>query len=310
MPELLARYGEPTSGGRRHRRRATNTTGVSVEDTAPKSIISRIESDRGTRPRPTQPSYWHGDDPARAPRRSSPPPTSPTPSPSHGAGSPGSHGPTVPTRRVASEERQDPAGDTRLDPAEAGDNDPGTGSAEATGPRITPIARVDPALRDPTLAPTPLPGAGRPWRGEPPAGLAPRPGGSTVAFGPEPAAAVAESDELGSGGEPPREDSQDQQGGHGGEEPKADPSPVSEWAMVASQVGLGVVGGAALWLACEWLWRSIPMLALVVALLVITSLVWVVRYVRRTEDLQTTVIAVLVGLFVTVSPAALLLVGR
>jgi hypothetical protein len=43
---------------------------------------------------------------------------------------------------------------------------------------------------------------------------------------------------------------------------------------------------------------------------VITSLVWVVRYVRRTEDLQTTVIAVLVGLFVTVSPAVLLLVGR
>jgi tellurite resistance protein TehA-like permease len=63
-------------------------------------------------------------------------------------------------------------------------------------------------------------------------------------------------------------------------------------------------------LVCEWLWQSIPVLALVVALLVITSLVWVVRHVRRTEDLQTTVIAVLVGLFVTVSPAALLLVSR
>jgi hypothetical protein len=49
--------------------------------------------------------------------------------------------------------------------------------------------------------------------------------------------------------------------------------------------------------------------ALVVALVVITGLVWVVRRVRRAEDLQTTVIAVLVGLFVTVSPAALLLVG-
>lgn len=92
-----------------------------------------------------------------------------------------------------------------------------------------------------------------------------------------------------------------------------DPEPVSavrEWTVVAGQVGAGVVGGAVLWLGCEWLWQSIPVLALIVALAVITGLVWVVRRVRRAEDLQTTVVAVLVGLFVTVSPAALLLVGR
>ncbi|PZS38204.1 MAG: hypothetical protein DLM62_15010, partial [Pseudonocardiales bacterium] len=77
-----------------------------------------------------------------------------------------------------------------------------------------------------------------------------------------------------------------------------------------SQVGIGIVGGAALWLICEWLWQRIPVMALVVALAVITGLVWVVRRVRGAEDLQTTVVAVLVGLFVTVSPAALLLVGR
>lgn len=87
-------------------------------------------------------------------------------------------------------------------------------------------------------------------------------------------------------------------------------SPMQEWAMMVAQVGVGVVGGAALWLICEWLWQRIPVVALVVALAVITGLVWVVRRVRRAEDLQTTVIAVLVGLFVTVSPAALLLVGR
>ncbi len=86
-------------------------------------------------------------------------------------------------------------------------------------------------------------------------------------------------------------------------------SPVREWAVMVAQVGIGVIGGAALWLICEWLWQRIPVVALVVALVVITGLVWVVRRVRRTEDLQTTVIAVLVGLFVTVSPAALLLVG-
>ena len=52
------------------------------------------------------------------------------------------------------------------------------------------------------------------------------------------------------------------------------------------------------------------MVALAVALAVIAGLVWVVRRVRRAEDLQTTLVAVLVGLFITVSPAALLLVGR
>ncbi|HET9255862.1 MAG TPA: hypothetical protein VFO16_11760 [Pseudonocardiaceae bacterium] len=87
-------------------------------------------------------------------------------------------------------------------------------------------------------------------------------------------------------------------------------APWWEWAVMVSQVGLGVVGGATLWLICEWLWQRIPVVALVVALAVITGLVWVVRRVRRAEDLQTTVMAVLVGLFVTVSPAALLLVGR
>jgi hypothetical protein len=87
-------------------------------------------------------------------------------------------------------------------------------------------------------------------------------------------------------------------------------SPWWEWAAMVSQVGLGVVGGATLWLICEWLWQRIPVVALVVALGLITGMVWVVRRVRRAEDLQTTVIAVLVGLFVTVSPAALLLVSR
>lgn len=87
-------------------------------------------------------------------------------------------------------------------------------------------------------------------------------------------------------------------------------SPVREWVVMATQIGVGVIGGALLWLICEWLWQRIPVVALVVALAVITGLVWVVRHVRRAEDLQTTVIAVLVGLFVTVSPAALLLVGR
>ena len=243
VAELLARYGEPTSGGRRHRRRATDTRATDTRATDTPHVS----------PSPTAPARSHGAGP---------------------------HGPAVRGRRAATREPQNRA--------------------------PTEDSRLDPSLRDPALAPTPLPGAGRPRRGEPPAGLAARPGGAVIALGPggaappasvpEPATADPGSDEL-------RSD-------RDAEEPEDDLSSAREWAVVAGQVGLGVVGGAALWLVCEWLWQSVPVLALVVALLVITSLVWVVRYVRRTEDLQTTVIAVLVGLFVTVSPAALLLVGR
>jgi hypothetical protein len=38
--------------------------------------------------------------------------------------------------------------------------------------------------------------------------------------------------------------------------------------------------------------------------------VWIVRKIRRADDMQTTLLAVLVGLFVTVSPAALLLLSK
>ncbi|WIV58945.1 hypothetical protein [Amycolatopsis nalaikhensis] len=93
-------------------------------------------------------------------------------------------------------------------------------------------------------------------------------------------------------------------------EPAAAASPGKAWLALAGQLAMGVVGGAAVWLGFNWLWVNIPAAALVAALLVVVALVWIVRKIRRAEDLQTTVLAVLVGLVVTVSPAALLLVGR
>lgn len=87
-------------------------------------------------------------------------------------------------------------------------------------------------------------------------------------------------------------------------------SPAKEWATMAGQLALGVIGGAAVWLGFNWLWGFLPQAALVVALAVIVGLVLIVRKIRRAEDLQTTVLAVLVGLVVTVSPAALLLLNR
>lgn len=93
-------------------------------------------------------------------------------------------------------------------------------------------------------------------------------------------------------------------------EPAAAVSPGKAWLALAGQLALGVIGGAAVWLGFNWLWVSLPAAALVAALVVVVALVWIVRKIRRAEDLQTTVLAVLVGLVVTVSPAALLLVGR
>jgi hypothetical protein len=87
-------------------------------------------------------------------------------------------------------------------------------------------------------------------------------------------------------------------------------SPVREWLIMLAQLALGVIGGAAVWLGFNWLWGFLPAAALVVALIVTTGLVLIVRKIRRAEDLQTTVLAVLVGLVVTVSPAALLLLNR
>ncbi|MFD2397530.1 hypothetical protein ACFSVJ_13270 [Prauserella oleivorans] len=89
-----------------------------------------------------------------------------------------------------------------------------------------------------------------------------------------------------------------------------DTSPAKQWLALAGQLALGVVGGAAVWLGFNWLWGVLPAAALVAALLVTVALVWIVRKVRRADDLQTTVLALLVGLVVTVSPAALLLVTK
>ncbi|MFD4672281.1 hypothetical protein ACFWNN_21315 [Lentzea sp. NPDC058450] len=92
------------------------------------------------------------------------------------------------------------------------------------------------------------------------------------------------------------------------EEPAEPRSAGKEWLIMIGQLAVGVLGGAALWLAFNYLWRSVPAAALVVALAVTVGLVLLVRKIRRADDLQTTVLAVLVGLIVTVSPAAMLLV--
>ena len=87
-------------------------------------------------------------------------------------------------------------------------------------------------------------------------------------------------------------------------------SPGREWLLMGAQVGAGAIAGALVFLGFSWLWGFQPIVAVLAALVVIVGLVFGVRRWRRADDLQTTVLAVLAGLVVTVSPAALLLVRR
>ncbi|NKE63179.1 hypothetical protein FXN61_43235 [Lentzea sp. PSKA42] len=127
------------------------------------------------------------------------------------------------------------------------------------------------------------------------------------------AAYRAEDDYLTDNDEEPAEDERPaglDDAGEAEEEPEesAERSPAKEWLIMIGQLAVGVLGGAALWLAFNFLWRTQAVAALVVALAVTVGLVLLVRKIRRADDLQTTLLAILVGLIVTVSPAAMLLV--
>jgi hypothetical protein len=134
-------------------------------------------------------------------------------------------------------------------------------------------------------------------------------------FAPNDIGAALRSDEA----FPSRDDEYGYEDDHGRAEPFDEPfdddageprSGTREWLLMAAQVGVGAIAGAAVWLAFSWLWGFQPVVALVAAVLVIFGLVLGVRRWRRAEDIQTTVLAVLAGLVVTVSPAALLLLHR
>jgi hypothetical protein len=127
----------------------------------------------------------------------------------------------------------------------------------------------------------------------------------TNGFGPD---RYADEVDLDDGVRYPEED--DDFGRDDFDDEDAPASPGREWLVMVGQVALSVLGGAAVWLGFNWLWGRLPQAALVAALAVIVGLVWIVRKIRRADDLQTTGLAVLVGLFVTVSPAALLLLSK
>ncbi|HEU0086474.1 MAG TPA: hypothetical protein VFQ77_02275 [Pseudonocardiaceae bacterium] len=328
VAELLARYGEPAPSTGRRRRRAPDDT-----HTAPQSIIERVRTDSVPLPvvdSPERPA-GHGLHERGAAFDNGwldHPPATDLSGRSWEALDGGPPGPAAFDSPFESPPQPDLGGHSYQDtwmglPPLGAEPAPFNDSVLSSGPITDQLPRLDPphngerpAGLDPIVRPVPEPSYPD-WR---PDDLAehqpdrmhsqpdrmhsqpdrmqsqPGPAGSPLAMVAEPAAADP-APELA--------------GDLGAEEPaEFAPSPVREWVVMATQISVGVLGGAVLWLISEWLWQRIPVLALVVALAVITGLVWVVRRVRRAEDLQTTVIAVLVGLFVTVSPAALLLVGR
>jgi hypothetical protein len=87
-------------------------------------------------------------------------------------------------------------------------------------------------------------------------------------------------------------------------------SSAREWIVMISQLVVGALLGAVLWTVFSYLWQEQPVVALVLAAAATTGLVFGVRAMRRSDDLQTTVLAVVVGLVVTVSPAAIVLLSR
>nr|WP_067528310.1 hypothetical protein [Nocardia uniformis] len=80
-----------------------------------------------------------------------------------------------------------------------------------------------------------------------------------------------------------------------------------QWLILGGQSTGAAVAGMLLFKGFERLWEMLPWVALALAMIVILGLVALVRVLRRTDDIFSTVIAVVVGVFVTLGPLAFLL---
>ena len=107
-------------------------------------------------------------------------------------------------------------------------------------------------------------------------------------------------------------DDYDDRGDYGGygdhgdyEDGPVGPPGVVGGALVVLQSILAVVFGGGLFIAFDQLWRWNSIVALVLTVLVTLGLVTAVQVVRKTPDVVSTLIAVAVGLLVTLGPLAL-----
>lgn len=83
--------------------------------------------------------------------------------------------------------------------------------------------------------------------------------------------------------------------------------PRKQWMVLGAQSVGAALAGMLLFKGFEQLWERQPLPALALAVVVILGLVALVRILRRTDDIFSTVIAVVVGVFVTLGPLAFLL---
>ncbi|GGF22270.1 hypothetical protein [Williamsia phyllosphaerae] len=86
-------------------------------------------------------------------------------------------------------------------------------------------------------------------------------------------------------------------------------SPARQWAMLGVQVVVGLVVGVGLFLGFHELWKWNVYFALVLAVVVMFGMVTTVHVVRRSQDLISTLLALGVGLIVTIGPLVLLASG-
>jgi hypothetical protein len=80
-----------------------------------------------------------------------------------------------------------------------------------------------------------------------------------------------------------------------------------QWMILGGQSTGAAIAGMLLFKGFERMWEMLPWVALSLAMIVILGLVALVRILRRTDDILSTVIAVVVGTFVTLGPLAFLL---
>lgn len=83
--------------------------------------------------------------------------------------------------------------------------------------------------------------------------------------------------------------------------------PRKQWMVLGAQSVGAAIAGMLAFKGFEMLWEAQPLVALALAVVVILGLVALVRILRRGDDMFSTVIAVVVGVFVTLGPLAFLL---
>ncbi|MER7013263.1 hypothetical protein ABT324_17735 [Saccharopolyspora sp. NPDC000359] len=337
VAELLAEYGASgQKGSRRRRRRAEDPS-----ETAPQAIIERVMSDSGQmraiQPDAEPPQYRSHRAAGRRPAAPPPPPAAAAPPapPAPEPPAPPAPEPPAPEPPAAEAPAEQPGGPSywaqRFATAGGKQPAPVEGDAEATIQQ--PALRADAPPVPPTAPKTPPEGVTEQLpRVAPPAAPVPEEGTEVLAVPAAPPERVEEAPErddedpydFDSYEEPEAEYAEDDDydpelpAGMGADDYREDeaedepepPSPAKEWGTLALQGVAGLVGGGAVWFGFRWLWGFHALAALGAALLFTGLLVFVAWKFLRNNDLQTILLSVLVGLFCTVSPAALLLISH